>query len=135
MMSFDAPNREVCLARRARTNTPLQALVLLNDPTYVEAARILAQKMIQDAGPKVEDRIDLGYEKCVARKATSNEKQILVSILETARSRFAASPADAHSLNSTGPYVADPTIEPIELASWTIIASTLLNLDETITKR
>jgi hypothetical protein len=135
MMSFDAPNREVCMARRARTNTPLQALVLLNDPTYVEAARILAQKMIQDAGPNTQDRIDLGYERCVSRKATSNEKQILVSILEDARSRFAASPADAQSLNSTGPYVADPTIDPMELASWTIIASTMLNLDETITKR
>ncbi len=135
MMSFDAPNREVCLARRARTNTPLQALVLLNDPTYIEAARILAQKMIQDAGPNTEDRINLGYERCIARKATSNEKQILVSILEEARTRFAASPSDAQSLNSTGPYAADLTIDPIELASWTIIASTLLNLDETITKR
>ena len=135
MMSFDAPNREVCLARRARTNTPLQALVLLNDPTYVEAARILAQKMIMGAGPKTEDRIDLGYERCVARKATSTEKQILASILEEARSAFGANPADAHSLNSTGPYVSDPTLDPIELASWTIVASTLLNLDETITKR
>jgi hypothetical protein len=135
MMSFDAPNREVCLARRARTNTPLQALVLLNDPTYVEAARTLAQKMILGAGPKTEDRIDLGYEKCVARKATSTEKQILASMLEQARSGFGANPADAHSLNSTGPDVSDPTLDPIELASWTIVASTLLNLDETITKR
>jgi len=135
MMSFDAPNREVCLARRARTNTPLQALVLLNDPTYVETARILAQKMIQEAAPTSEDRVDLGFQRCVARKATLEEKSILVSILEEARQRFVANPADAGLLNSTGPTAGDPAIDPIELASWTIVASTLLNLDETISKR
>jgi hypothetical protein len=91
--------------------------------------------MIQDAGPSTEDRINLGFERCIARKATDQEQEILVPIFEEARQRFAASPSDAQSLNSTGPFVADPTIDPIELASWTIVASTLLNLDETISKR
>lgn len=135
MMNFDAPNREVCIARRARTNTPLQALVLLNDPTYIEAARLLAQKMIQDAGPNSEARIDLGFQRCVARTATSEEKAILIPILDDAKQRFNANPKDATLLNSTGPFAADPAIDPIELASWTVVASTLLNLDETISKR
>lgn len=135
MMNFDAPNREVCVARRARTNTPLQALVLLNDPTFVEASRMLAQKLIQTAGLATSDRVDLGFEICVGRKATLEEKQILEPMLEAAKQKFVSNPTDAHAFNSTGPSIADPAIDPIELAAWTIVASTMLNLDETISKR
>ncbi len=134
MMSFDAPMREVCTARRARTNTPLQSLVLLNDPTYVECARSLAEHMIRD-GVAVNDRIDAGFLRGVSRKATPEEQAILGQVLETAKQRFAANPAGAQSLNTTGATAPNAAIDPVELASWTILASTLLNLDETISKR
>ncbi|MCY2984216.1 MAG: DUF1553 domain-containing protein [Planctomycetota bacterium] len=134
MMSFDAPMREVCIARRARTNTPLQSLVLLNDPTYVECARSLAEHMIQE-GVAVNDRIDAGFLRGVSRKATREEHAILGQVLESAKQRFAANPPSAQSLNTTGAAAPNPAIDPVELASWTILASTVLNLDETISKR
>ena len=135
MMSFDAPNREVCLARRARTNTPLQSLVLLNDPTYVEASRLLATQMIQRGGAKNEDRLDHGFRCCMARDPSQDEQKILLEILFDSSQRFRANPKQAAELIGIGATPADSTIDEIELASWTIVASTLLNLDETISKR
>jgi hypothetical protein len=135
MMSFDAPNREVCLARRARTNTPLQSLVLMNDPTYIECARLLAQIMIWDGGSHASDRIDVGMLRSVSRKASVAEREILSDILQSARKQFASQPSKAQSFNTTGATPPASAIDPVELASWTIVASTLLNLDETISKR
>lgn len=135
MMSFDAPIREVCVARRARTNTPLQSLVLLNDPTYVECARLLAQNMIRDGGTSVSGRIDTGFQRSVSRPASPEEQNILGQVLEAAKHRFNANPSNAQDFNATGATAPDASIDPAELASWTIVASTLLNLDETISKR
>ena len=135
MMSFDAPNREVCTARRARTNTPLQSLVLLNDPTYVEAARLLAGHMIRDGGFATVDRINLGYRRCVSRDAKPDEQQVLQQILKQAEKRFSSDLKHATDLNSVGEAPVDSAIDPMELACWTIVASTLMNLDETISKR
>ena len=135
MMSFDAPNREVCLIRRARTNTPLQSLVLLNDPTYLEAARVLAWHMIQDGGDDIETRLNVGYRRCLARNARANEVLVLSALLEKSRQRFAEDAALAVSFIAIGDTPVDTAIDPVELASWTVIASTLLNLDETISKR
>jgi hypothetical protein len=134
MMSFDAPMREVCIARRARTNTPLQSLVLLNDPTYVECARNLAQYMIHN-GATFSERMDAGFLCSVSRKATPEEHAILSQVLEKTKLQFNANPARSQSLNAIGATQPDPTIDSAELASWTILASTLLNLDETISKR
>ncbi len=135
MMSFDAPNREVCLARRARTNTPLQSLVLLNDPTYVECARLLALNMIREGGANPCDRIDAGMKRAVARAATDAERKVLTEVLEAAKQKFSSSPSKAQSLITIGATPPDGLIDPAELAAWTIVASTLLNLDETISKR
>ncbi|MDX1925801.1 MAG: DUF1553 domain-containing protein [Pirellulaceae bacterium] len=135
MMSFDAPMREVCTARRARTNTPLQSLVLMNDPTYVECARVLAQHMIREGGANMHDRIDAGYRRAVARQASAEEKTILEQILESAKQRFSSDAASAQAFNTIGATAPDASIDPVELASWTVVASTLLNLDETISKR
>ena len=135
MMSFDAPMREVCTARRARTNTPLQSLVLLNDPTYVECARLLAQNMIREGGPKINDRIDAGFQRAVSRKASNEEQLILSQLLETAKHRFTADPSSAQAFNSIGTIAPDASLDSVELASWTVLANTLLNLDETISKR
>jgi hypothetical protein len=134
MMSFDAPNREVCLARRARTNTPLQSLVLLNDPTYVECAKVLAQHMIRSDN-QANERIDAGYQRCVSRTASSNEQSILGELLANASNRFASNPASAAALIAIGATPPDASIDPVELATWTVVASALLNLDETISKR
>ncbi len=135
MMSFDAPMREVCTARRARTNTPLQSLVLMNDPTYVECARMLAQQMIREGGASAHERIDAGFKRAVARQATPEEKAILGQILESAMQRFSSEAASAQAFNTIGASAPDASIDPVELASWTVVASTLLNLDETISKR
>lgn len=135
MMSFDAPNREVCLARRARTNTPLQSLVLLNDPTYIECARLLAESMLRDGVSNPDDRFDAGMLRAVSRRATDAERKILGEVLDSARRRFDSDPSSAKSLNATGTTPPDCSIDPAELAAWTIVASTLLNLDETISKR
>ncbi len=135
MMSFDAPMREVCTARRARTNTPLQSLVLMNDPTYIECARLLAQHMIREGGTSNNDRIDAGFQRAISRKATPDEHHILNQMLKSAKQRFTTNPSGAQSFNTIGATAPDASIDPVELASWTIIASTLLNLDETISKR
>ena len=135
MMSFDAPLREVCTARRARTNTPLQSLVLLNDPTYVECARLLAQNMIRESSSSTSDRIDAGFQRAVARHASAEEQLILSQVLEITQQRFSANPSNAQAFNMIGATAPDASIDPVELASWTILANTLLNLDETISKR
>jgi hypothetical protein len=135
LMSFDAPNREVCLPRRAVTNTPLQALILLNDPTYVEAARKLAERMIHEGGTKAESRIDLAFKLAVSRPARSEEQVILGKVLTDARTRFQADRDKARKLLAVGDSPRDPNLDEIELAAWTTVASTILNLDETISRR
>lgn len=135
MMSFDAPNREVCLARRARTNTPLQSLVLLNDPTYVEASRKLAERMLLDGGQEDKQRLAIGYRRCVARVPTEGETEIAGKVLAQARHSFANNPQSVEQLLRVGESTVNDRVDRSELASWTIVASLLLNLDETITKR
>jgi hypothetical protein len=134
MVTFDAPNREVCVARRSRTNTPLQSLVLLNDPTYIEAARALALLMIA-AGGDDEQRIHAGFRRCVARDAHADELPLIIELLKESRDRFQTTPALATELNKVGTIPATPNLDPAEVAAWTIVASTLLNMDETISKR
>jgi hypothetical protein len=129
LMSFDAPNREVCVARRAITNTPLQALVLLNDPTYVETARKLAERMMKSGG------LEVGFQRTVARSPTADEARILMAIHSDALARFRKGPAAAKKLLAVGESPRDATLNEAELAAWTTVASTILNLDETITKR
>jgi hypothetical protein len=128
LMTFDAPNREVCVARRATTNTPLQALVLLNDPTYVEAARKLAERMMKEG-------LDVGFKYAVSRPPTGDETRILMQIHARALARFRAEPEAAKKLLAVGESPRDMTLNDIELAAWTTVANTILNLDETITKR
>jgi hypothetical protein len=137
MTSLDAPDRESCVARRARTNTPLQALILLNDPTYVEAARMLAEQML--AAPSDAERIDSGAMRALARPATSEEHDVLLGLLASARQKFQSDAPGARGLLEIG--ASRPALTLIaddagaaELAAWTVVASTLLNLDEAISK-
>jgi hypothetical protein len=134
MLLFDAPNREVCTVRRSRTNTPLQALALLNEVTYVEAARKLAERMLQEGGPTDEDRLRLGFRLATSRRPTSEELDLLLRGLAVDRDRYRQAPAEASKLVSFGmsPPVAGLATE--ELAAWTLTANTLLNLDEVTTR-
>jgi hypothetical protein len=127
MAIFDAPTRETCTVRRSNTNTPLQALVLLNDPQYLDAARALARRMITDGGAAVEGRIDHAFRLATARRATAPELKVLVQALERERARFSTESDAAKSLLQ-----ADGSAE---LAAYTMVASTILNLNETITKQ
>lgn len=135
LMTFDAPNREVCVARRATTNTPLQALVLLNDPTYIEAARKLAEHMMVESGPSVEGKLTFGFKRAVSRPPSRDESRILLALHADALKRYQADPAAATKLLGIGESRGNAALDVIAWAAWTTVASTILNLDETITKR
>ncbi|NBV20413.1 MAG: DUF1553 domain-containing protein [Proteobacteria bacterium] len=134
MLLFDAPFRESCTLRRPRTNTPLQALNLLNDPTYVEAARFLAQRMIKDGGGTEETRLTHGFRLLLARPPSPAELKVLRGAYERARADFTKDTEAGKSLLSVGSAGFDAKLNPAELAAYTTVASTLLNLDETVTK-
>jgi hypothetical protein len=136
LAAFDAPDRETCTVRRGRTNTPLQALVLMNDPTYVEASRKLAERMLKD--PPVtatpDDRIAFAFRLATARKPTAEESSVLKKIYDAQLAHFRSNAEGASKLLSVGEAPRDDKLDPIDLAAWTTVASTILNLDETITK-
>jgi hypothetical protein len=134
LSTFDAPDREKCTVRRPRTNTPLQALVLLNDPTYVEAARVLAERMIHEAGKDPAARIRLGYSLALAREPAPSESDVLLTIAARQTDEFRADPQAARELLAVGERPYDEKLDAPELAAWATVASTILNLDETITK-
>lgn len=133
MTVFDAPNREVCTLRRSRTNTPLQALVTLNDPVYVEAAQGLARRMIQ--GEKTaEGRARLGFRLCLIREPRPEELDRLVRLQRTARASFATDPAKAALMAGRSSSDLPQEVEVADLAAWTVVGNVLLNLDETLMK-
>jgi Protein of unknown function (DUF1553)/Protein of unknown function (DUF1549)/Planctomycete cytochrome C len=134
MATFDAPSREVCQVKRARTNTPLQALELLNDTTYVEAARNLGQRMLTDGGKTPEERITFAFQRATARKPSEAELQILLRGLERYRQKFSADKDAAQKFLRHGDTSSDPKLDAVELAAYMATASVILNLDETITK-
>jgi hypothetical protein len=141
MATFDAPNREVCTIRRVRTNTPLQALVTLNDPAYVEAAQALARRMAQfvegsgDHATTTADKARFGFRLCVARSPRDAELERLVRMYDDAHAEYAEDKEKAAQLatNPLGP--APPGADVADLAAWTTVANVLLNLDETLMKR
>jgi hypothetical protein len=120
-MAFDATSREACTAMRTRTNTPLQSLTLMNDPAFLEAAKGLARRMLKADRP--EERVTLGFRLCTGRRPTKPEEAALLKLVHGVRTRYEASPEDARKFGGD-----------VETATWTLVASTLLNLDETITK-
>jgi hypothetical protein len=135
LMSFDAPNREVCVARRATTNTPLQALVLMNDPTYVEAGRKLAERLLKEGGASGESHLTFVFKCALSRTPGATEQKVLLGIHDAALKRFRADKESAKKLLAVGESPRDPKLDEVELAAWAVVASTILNLDETISKR
>ena len=133
-ITFDSPDREKCSARRLLTNTPLQALVSLNDPTYVEAARALAQRMLIEAPKTMEKRIAYGFELATLRKPSAQEEKVLQGLATRELAEYKHHPEAAFKLLAVGDSKADPKLNPGDLAAWTTVASTILNLDETLTK-
>ena len=135
MATFDAPNREVCTLRRSRSNTPLQALVTLNDPVYMEAAQALARRLMLEAGDTPEDRVVYGFRLCLSRKPKPEETTRLMQLFETSRHEYRDQPEEAMKLatDPLGPLPA--SVDAVELAAWTTVANVLLNLDETLMPR
>jgi hypothetical protein len=133
MEIFNAPTRETFCVRRDLTNTPLQALVLMNDPQFVEASRELASRALQDA-PSFDERLDFVTRRLMGRKLDSAERDIVRKSLDTAMADFRSKSADAMKLVTTGASPLRKDVDVPELAAWTLLASQILNLDETITR-
>lgn len=134
MLVFDAPFRETCAVRRSRTNTPLQALNLMNDPTYIEAARSLAQRMTLETGSNLSQQIIHGFQLVLARAPRPAELSLLTASYQRQLHEFQQDTEGSSELIKVGDTTADSSIDPAHLAALTTIASTILNLDESITK-
>ncbi|MEY5026448.1 MAG: hypothetical protein RLZZ244_1976 [Verrucomicrobiota bacterium] len=134
MVTFDATTREKCTGRRSRTNTPLQALVTLNDPQFVEASRALAQRTLLEAGNSPSERIAHLLRLTLGRAPQGSELRLLGELAEASRVQFEKEPAKAAGLLSIGESVRDSRISETEHAAWTVVANTVLNLDEFLVK-
>jgi hypothetical protein len=134
MLAFDAPTREECAAERSRSNIPQQALVLLNDPTYVEAARVFAERIIKEGGTKTEDRIRWAWQQALLRKPDSKELATLRDLARRHAADYAADRAAAEALLKVGLKPVPPDLDAAELATWTSVARVILNLHEAITR-
>ena len=135
MSTFDAPNREVCTLRRSRTNTPLQALVTLNDPVYIEAAQALARKTLSQGGATIDDQVRWVWETCLSRPPTDAEQHSVIMLFEGTKKRLAGQTESAMKLatNPLGPVPEGMDI--VALAAWSVTANAILNLDEMFMRR
>jgi hypothetical protein len=129
METFDATTREVCQIRRIPTNTPLQALVTLNDPVYVEASLAMAQRWYQLASSDAE-RIERGFQIAMIRPIAESERLRLQDLLARSRQHFANRDGEARRLLEQAAFSLDPSIPPNEIAAWSVLTSTVINLDE-----
>ncbi|MCB1224920.1 MAG: DUF1553 domain-containing protein [Verrucomicrobiales bacterium] len=134
MEVFNAPSREVCTVRRERTNTPLQALVTLNDVQFVEAARHLAQTLVAAHGNDPAAVLHDASERVLCRPLKANESQLLLSTYRDLRAHYQAQPAEANALLEFGESPLPADLPPAETAAWTMVCSQLLNLDEALNK-
>jgi hypothetical protein len=134
LLAFDAPSREECCAERTRSNIPQQALVLLNDPTYVEAARGFAVRMIREGGDDASSRIAWGFRQSLQRLPRTEEMEPLLELLKRHEDRYASDPTSAQKLLATGNAPVPEDLDPAEVATWTHVARVLLSLHETLTR-
>lgn len=132
--TFDAPSRDVCVARRPRTNTPLQALAALNEPTLLEAARVFAQRILAEGGKDDAARVEYAFRTCVGREPTAAEKTRLVTFVKQQTQSFARDAKGAGELVSVGSASIPAGTDPRRLAPWMMLGNVLFNLDETLTK-
>jgi hypothetical protein len=134
MEIFNAPTREVCTVRRERTNTPLQALVTLNDTQFVEAARVLAERALKEGGQETTSQLNFIAERLLARPFRANELATVEASLKEIESFYRSHLDDAKKLIAVGEMKADATLDPATLASWAMLTNELLNLDEVLNK-
>ncbi len=134
LLAFDAPNREECTAERTISNTPLQALVLLNDPTYVETARVFAQRIMVEAGERSDDRIALAFRYALSREPDAQELEVLRALYQKHLMEYTADEASATAVTRAGLAPAAEALEPADVAAWTSVTRVILNLHETITR-
>ena len=134
LVAFDAPSREECTAERPRSNTPQQALVLLNDPSYVEAARVFAERILKHGGPTAKERIDWAFHEALSRPPTDKERNVLTQLVEKHLSDYGTDPDAATDLLKVGERTVEDTQDAVELAAWTSLARVVFNLHEIITR-
>ena len=134
MTTFDAPSRESCLVRRERTNTPLQALLMLNEPQFIEAARALAERTLRERGRGADDRLAYMFRLVASRSPDTKDLAELSAALSDLTAHYTKEPEAAKQLIAAGETRPDPRFDPAELAAWTMIGNVILNLDEVITK-
>ncbi len=131
--TFDAPSRGECTVARSRTNTPLQSLVTMNDPAFVEAARVLGER-VAVYGSNDEERLSFAFRTVLSRMPTTRERAVLVELFQSERNRYVADPQAAATVISHGAAPRQSTADPVDVAAWMAVATTLLNLDEAITR-
>ena len=129
------PTRQIDFNRDTRTNTPLQSLNLMNDVTYIEAARMLAQRMLTEGGPTPQEQLAWAFRLVTSRPPGDRELQALLRNLEKQKASFSRRPQDAAKLMAVGEKRGDEKLKPFELAAYTMTASLILNLDEVITRQ
>jgi hypothetical protein len=134
MSTFDAPNREQSCTRRERSNTPLQALQLMNDIQHVEAARNLAERMLLSGGDAATDRITWAWESLTSRLPSADELRIVEEALQRHLQRYAKDKRAAEALVAYGDSERDESLDNSELAAYTMVANLMMNLDEFVTK-
>jgi hypothetical protein len=134
LLAFDAPSREECCAERSRSNIPQQALVLLNDPTYVEAARVFAARVLQECQGDHEQRLAWAWRQVLQRAPEETEMKIILPLIESRLTSYREEPGAADALLGVGFSKIPTGVDRAELAAWTHVARILLNLHETITR-
>jgi len=134
MANFDSAMRESCTVRESRTNTPLQALNLMNDVSFLEASRFVGQRMMKEGGPSAGARLDYGFRLVTGRTPSTAERQILRDSLQYHLDYFSGRKNDVKAFLNQGEARGDASLDERELAAYTSVGSLLLNLDETVTK-
>ncbi len=134
LIAFDAPSREECTVKRVKSTTPQQALVLLNDPAYVEAARVLAERVLREGGADAKARLAYAWQEVLHRAPKPQEAELLAALVARHHEQYKADAAAAGALLQTGDRAVDAKLDKAELAAWTSVARVLLNLHETITR-
>ena len=134
LMAFDTPTRETCTLQRQRTNTPMQALVTLNDEQFVEASRAFAQRILKSSATTFQDRVNWAFEMATGHPADSLRQDVLKEAYDFQKEKFSKEPNRAEDLLKIGESTRDTSIDSKEHASWTVLASMILNLDETLNR-
>ena len=134
MLAFDAPTREGCVAERTRSNTPQQALVLLNDPTYVEASRVFAERILQHGGDTDGERLAWAFERALSREPSAGESDILLRLAGERAAHFAANAGAAKAAATAGEWPVTTALKPEHVAAWTAVSRAILNLYETTSR-